>query len=244
MLRDSIPPPEHDHSEPRHAGPSGQEHTRLKRGHAIAFVSGSRGEDGLVNVITVDERAARLIKRAADVTLTLEIITTATAMPSARQRTFREDGGRIGRDKSNDWVLPHNKVSSRHAVVTYRNGVFYIEDRSRNGVFLNSTTNRLTPGRPQALQAGDCLFIEPYRDPGLWYAEDADARALQIQAADDPFRAGGYPGARSPRSASPTSDPLSADDESPTRLTRSSSWPEANVKASRDRPRAQGSDGR
>ena len=109
-------------------------------------------------------------------TLTLEIITTPTALPSARQRTFHEDGGRIGRDKSNDWVLPHNKVSSRHAVITYRSGVFYIEDRSRNGVFLNSTTNRLTPGRPQALQSGDCLFIEPY-EIQVSVAEDADGKS-------------------------------------------------------------------
>jgi type VI secretion system FHA domain protein len=147
------------------------------------------------------------------VTLTLEIITTATAMPSVRQRTFREDGGRIGRDKGNDWVLPHNKVSSRHAVVTYRNGVFYIEDRSRNGVFLNSTTNRLTPGRPQALQSGDCLFIEPY-EIQVSVAEEADARALRFQTDNDPFAHGDIlaPDRPGPLAAS---DPLSADDESP-----------------------------
>jgi type VI secretion system protein len=118
------------------------------------------------------------------VTLTLEIISTTTGMPSVRQRSFREDGGRLGRDKSNDWVLPHAKVSSRHAVISYRNGVFYIEDRSRNGVFLNSTTNRLAPGKPQALQSGDVIFIEPYEiqvsiteeagDSAIDYGEDAD----------------------------------------------------------------------
>lgn len=122
-------------------------------------------------------------------TLTLEIISTPGPMPSARRREFREAGGRIGRDKSNDWVLPHNKVSSRHAVISYRNGTFYLEDRSRNGVFLNSTTNRLAPGKLQALQSGDCLFIEPY-EIQVSIATDADARSLEADLGDfgrDPF---------------------------------------------------------
>lgn len=145
-------------------------------------------------------------------TLTLEIITTPT-MPSARQCAFREDGGRIGRDKSNDWVLPHNKVSSRHAVITYRNRVFYIEDSSRNGVFLNSTTNRLTPGRPQALKSGDCVFIEPY-EIQVSIRDDADERDLRLQSDDDPFAHGGIAAPVLPNAFSP-SDPIGANDESP-----------------------------
>lgn len=169
-------------------------------------------------------------------TLTLEIITTPTALPSARQRTFHEDGGRIGRDKSNDWVLPHNKVSSRHAVITYRSGVFYIEDRSRNGVFLNSTTNRLTPGRPHALQSGDCLFIEPY-EIQVSVQENADARALNFQPDDDPFAQGDIlsPGRPGPLA---TSDPLSADDESPYEVDPLKLLPAGSVRANRDRPPA------
>jgi type VI secretion system FHA domain protein len=120
------------------------------------------------------------------VTLTLDIISAPSGMPAQRQRSFREDGGRIGRDKSSDWVLPHNKVSSRHAVISYRNGVFYIEDRSRNGVFLNSTTNRLTPGKPQALQAGDVLFIEPY-EIQVSVSEDVGGGALGFDQDADPF---------------------------------------------------------
>jgi type VI secretion system FHA domain protein len=120
------------------------------------------------------------------VTLTLEIISTTTGMPAHRQRSFREEGGRIGRDKNIDWVLPHNKVSSRHALITYRSGTFYIEDRSRNGVFLNSTTNRLTPGKPQALQSGDVLFIEPY-EIQVSVVEDVSDSSLQFEQDEDPF---------------------------------------------------------
>ena len=114
-------------------------------------------------------------------------------MPAQRQRSFREDGGRIGRDKSSDWVLPHNKVSSRHALITYRSGVFYIEDRSRNGVFLNSTTNRLTPGKPQALQSGDVIFIEPY-EIQVSVAEDVSDSALRFEQDEDPFAQRPVPG--------------------------------------------------
>jgi type VI secretion system FHA domain protein len=129
-------------------------------------------------------------------------------MPAQRQRSFREDGGRIGRDKSSDWVLPHNKVSSRHAVISYRSGVFYIEDRSRNGVFLNSTTNRLTPGRPQALQSGDVLFIEPY-EIQVTIAEEVGDSALSFERPEDPFA--GRPLAVAPPSfdpAFPSAEPI------------------------------------
>jgi type VI secretion system FHA domain protein len=129
--------------------------------------------------------AGRLHRRACHVTLTLEIITAPT-MPSVSLRTFRENGGRIGREKGNDWVLPHNKVSGRHAVITYRSGTFYIEDQSRNGVFLNSKTDRLPPGRPQPLQSGDCLFIEPY-EIQVTVAED-DPRDLGFASPGDSSR--------------------------------------------------------
>jgi type VI secretion system FHA domain protein len=127
------------------------------------------------------------------VTLTLEIITAPSSMPSARVRTFGEDGGVIGRDKAADWVLPDAKVSARHAVISCRNGVFYIEDRSRNGVFLNSTTNRLTALRPQALASGDCLYIEPY-EIQVSISEDSDDRlfgALREDAASRALAPGG-----------------------------------------------------
>lgn len=75
---------------------------------------------------------------------------------------FGVAGGTIGRARHSDWVLPHNKVSSRHARVTYERSVFYIEDTSTNGIYLNSPDNRLEKGRLHPLHAGDRLFIEPY----------------------------------------------------------------------------------
>ena len=93
--------------------------------------------------------------------LILEVASTQPTTGASRQ-TFHEDGGSIGRETDNTWVLPHSKVSGLHAVITFRNAVFYIEDRSRNGVYINSSKNRLERGRPYALKSGDRILIDPY----------------------------------------------------------------------------------
>ena len=94
----------------------------------------------------------------------MNLILEVTSPPSnaVLRHTFQEGGGTIGRESSNSWVLPHSKVSGLHAVVTHRNATFFIEDRSRNGVYLNSTRNRLERGREQPLKSGDRIMIEPY----------------------------------------------------------------------------------
>jgi type VI secretion system FHA domain protein len=96
------------------------------------------------------------------VLLSLQIISPASANVSSSRHAFDETGGSIGRESDNAWVLPHSKVSGHHAVITYRDPDFYIEDTSRNGVFLNSSKNRLPRGQPQPLKSGDRLLIEPY----------------------------------------------------------------------------------
>jgi predicted component of type VI protein secretion system len=96
------------------------------------------------------------------VTLSLEITSPQPASGAASRQTFHEDGGSIGREIDNSWVLPHSKVSGHHALISYRNAVYYIEDRSRNGVCLNSSNNRLERGRAYALKSGDRILIDPY----------------------------------------------------------------------------------
>ena len=134
--------------------------------------------------------------------LILEV--TSPASTGVSRHTFQEDGGSIGRESDNSWVLPHSKVSGLHAVISHRNAVFYIEDRSRNGVFLNSSKNRLEKNRPQALKAGDRILIDPYeikvsvtRDQGDRAGRGADALQASRGSggfdasnpfdADDPF---------------------------------------------------------
>ena len=109
-------------------------------------------------------------------TLILEITSPPSAGVVARQ-VFHEEGGTIGRETSNTWVLPHSKVSGLHAVITCRNGVYFIEDRSRNGVCLNSSRNRLEHGRPHALTSGDSILIGPFAIRVSIGAQTHDERA-------------------------------------------------------------------
>ena len=94
--------------------------------------------------------------------LILEVTSPQPTTGGASRQTFHGEGGTIGRENDNSWVLPHSKVSGHHAVISYRNAAYYIEDRSRNGVCLNSSKNRLEHGRPYALKSGDRILIDPY----------------------------------------------------------------------------------
>jgi len=96
--------------------------------------------------------------------LILEVVSPqAPTLGEGGRRVFAAHGGTIGRASSCDWVLSHRKVSGRHATVSYQDGVFYIVDeQSANGVFINSSKNRLVPGRRYALKDGDRIIIDPY----------------------------------------------------------------------------------
>ena len=124
-------------------------------------------------------------------TLTLEIANAREAgSGDVPRHVFGEDGGSIGRAPANSWVLSHNKVSGQHAQVTFRGGVFYIQDTSRNGVSVNSPDNRLIRNRPYALKPGDRIFIEPY-EIDVW-VETESARSTRSPHSDpfgddDPF---------------------------------------------------------
>ena len=126
-------------------------------------------------------------------TLNLEITAAAEARPGdATRHRFDESGGTIGRAATNAWVLSHNKVSGQHAQITFRNGVFYIQDTSRNGVSVNSPENRLVRNRPYALKAGDRIYIEPYEiDVWIDAGSERPARAPRADpfSDDDPFAA-------------------------------------------------------
>jgi type VI secretion system FHA domain protein len=138
----------------------------------------------------------------------------AGKLGAARRKEFGVNGGTIGRLPDNDWVLPDPYVSSHHARIRCQGDTFYIEDTSTNGVFINSPDNRLTRGRPHAIQPGDCIFIEPYEI-------HASISAPYVEAAD-PF---GLPRAV-PASpilppspvAEPFGDPMGGGDVDPLRL--------------------------
>ena len=125
--------------------------------------------------------------------LTLEVSAPQGVKPGLLKRQrFGEEGGTIGRDAKSSWVLADGEVSVRHARITFRNRVFYIEDnKSTNGISLNSLDNRLVPSRPYALKSGDRIFIRPY-EIYVSIAEDTSSPAPRPLAGSshdaDPFR--------------------------------------------------------
>jgi type VI secretion system FHA domain protein len=82
----------------------------------------------------------------------------------AAYKIFDERGGSIGRITGNDWVLPdpQNFVSSRHARVSANAGVFFLEDTSSNGTFINAPDQLASRTEPQRLIDGDRLYIGDY----------------------------------------------------------------------------------
>jgi type VI secretion system protein len=80
---------------------------------------------------------------------------------------FGVSGGSIGRSGDNDWVLPDplRYVSAHHARVHFRDGHFYLEDLSTNGVFVNDQPEVLAKHGSSGyrLQNGDVLRVGDYQ---------------------------------------------------------------------------------
>jgi type VI secretion system protein len=74
-------------------------------------------------------------------------------------------GATIGRAPSNDWVLPDPQryVSARHARIAWRDGQYFVEDLSTNGVFVNEDERPLGPDTARQLCSGDVLRVGEYQ---------------------------------------------------------------------------------
>ena len=80
--------------------------------------------------------------------------------------TFSVEGGTIGRSADNDWVLPDpaRYVSAHHARVQFREGHFYLQDVSTNGVYVNDDMEPLAKrgSAGYRLANGDVLRMGDY----------------------------------------------------------------------------------
>lgn len=74
-------------------------------------------------------------------------------------------GGSIGRALDNDWSLPDTQryLSAHHARFHFRQGGYYLEDTSTNGVFVNDSTAPQGRRGMYALHEGDVLRMGEYR---------------------------------------------------------------------------------
>ncbi|MHB8386801.1 MAG: type VI secretion system-associated FHA domain protein TagH [Metallibacterium sp.] len=84
----------------------------------------------------------------------------AAQFGSRSQKAFAGRGGSIGRSDDCDWVLSAAGVSRVHAMIRFLNGIYFIEDRSTNGMLLNGVA--LVRGDPSPLKDGDCLQIDTF----------------------------------------------------------------------------------
>jgi len=76
-----------------------------------------------------------------------------------RQVEFGPSGGLIGRADNCDWVLddPNRFVSSQHVKISFKKDIFYVEDISTNGTYLNDQL--IGKGNRMAVATGDRLRV-------------------------------------------------------------------------------------
>jgi type VI secretion system protein len=103
---------------------------------------------------------------------------------------FSVEGGTIGRSADNDWVLPDplRYVSAHHARVQFREGHFYLQDVSTNGVYVNDDMEPLSKRGSSGyrLVNGDVLRIGEYH---IVAALEAQRAAAAAAAQEDPAAA-------------------------------------------------------
>src|ERR1700758_1098813 len=99
--------------------------------------------------------------------LRLRIVSDHVRSRAERSRAlFSVEGGTIGRSADNDWVLPDplRYVSAHHARVLFREGHFYLQDVSTNGVYVNDDVEPLAKRGSSGyrLANGDVLRMGEY----------------------------------------------------------------------------------
>ncbi len=101
-------------------------------------------------------------------TLRLRVVSDQRRLLGDRSTiVFGFQGGTLGRSADNDWVLPDplRYVSAHHGRVQYRDGQFFLEDLSTNGIFLNDENLPLSKRFPGGyrLQNGDIVRVGEYQ---------------------------------------------------------------------------------
>lgn len=101
------------------------------------------------------------MNRYAGPTLVLSVLGARTE-EIADRASVRVEGRdlTIGRAEQCDWVLHAHGVSRQHALVRHLNGLYFLEDRSTNGMLLNGAP--LRGGEPALLGDGDLVQIDTF----------------------------------------------------------------------------------
>ena len=129
--------------------------------------------------------------------LVFEMLNTKQFVPTELcQKTFTPSGGVIGRGEDCDWVIPDRKrhLSNRHALISYRDGVFYLTDTSSNGIQDRDTGARLPKGEALRIESGTAYVLGDFeirarliRDPASLDVEIGLPQAAGSIIPDDAF---------------------------------------------------------
>lgn len=92
--------------------------------------------------------------------LVFELCDAATGEPPLR-KVFESTGGVIGRGAGCDWVIPDASrlLSSHHALISYRDGQYFLTDISRNGIRLIGTDTPLHKGQAHLIVEGEVFLL-------------------------------------------------------------------------------------
>lgn len=105
--------------------------------------------------------------------LVFEMLNTKQFVPTElSSKTFKQAGGVIGRGEDCDWIIPDRKrhLSNHHAIVSYRDGVFFLTDTSSNGIQASDSGARLRKGEPQRIEHGSVYVLGISRSARAWCA--------------------------------------------------------------------------
>ncbi len=103
--------------------------------------------------------------------------------------TFSEQGGSIGRNDDNTWVLPDPEryLSGCHCKVVCENGQYFLIDMSTNGTFINEALEPVGKGGRVQLKDGDQFSLGDFDfQVSLWGAEQIAANNSASDSSD-PF---------------------------------------------------------
>ncbi|MFJ4143269.1 type VI secretion system-associated FHA domain protein TagH [Pseudomonas sp. NPDC089734] len=129
--------------------------------------------------------------------LVFEMLNTKQFVPTeSSSKTFNAAGGVIGRSEDCDWVIPDRKrhLSSHHALISFKEGSFYLTDTSSNGIQDSESGARLRKGVPQRIEHGSVYVLGDFeirarlvRDPVGYSVEVGQPQPAGSIIPDDAF---------------------------------------------------------
>lgn len=120
--------------------------------------------------------------------LVFEVCNTASGEASA-SKTFDGVGGVIGRGTGCDWVIPDPRrlISTRHGLVSYREGQYFLTDISSNGIDVSGGMERLCKGQSRLISDGDVYQLGALDIRARLVAQDRQPYAPSDRIPDDAF---------------------------------------------------------